>query len=383
MNFKSEIIAYANSIGISKIGFTDAEAFNDIKEILKTRKESGFLSGFEEKDLELRINPKKTMPEAKSIIVIAIPYYRDRAEAAYEKLAKYHGDLARLAWGRDYHFVLRDKLQKIANFIKEQESKFQYKIFVDTGPLVDRHVAYRAGLGWYGYNSLLINEEFGSWFFIGYMINNLLFPIDKPLTNKACQACNLCIKHCPSGAIEAPYSFDAKKCLSYLLQEKSEISRSDRKLVGKKIYGCDICQEVCPHNNQIQIGASEEFYPIDPLTKPDLLKLLTISNKEFKDTYGKTSAGWRGKKILQRNAIIALANYGNKEVLPYLIPLLKDERWEIRKYAIWAIYELDPLQAKIIFKEMFENEKDIELKTKLKYYIEKKVDNKTDSKTDE
>ncbi|SNS76274.1 epoxyqueuosine reductase [Anaerovirgula multivorans] len=371
MTLKEQIVNYAKSIGVSMIGFTSAEAFEDIRGILEERKKLEYLSGFEEKDIDLRIDPKKTMPEAKSILVIALPYYIDEENLQQKETPLFHGELARTAWGKDYHDVVKEKLEKIATFIKGKKEKFDYKSFVDTGPLVDRHVAYRAGLGWYGYNSILMNDEYGSWFFIGYMLNNLEIPSDKPLNNRSCQGCNLCIKHCPKGAIEAPYKFNAKKCLSNILQQKEDIKESDRKSLGKSLYGCDICQQVCPHNKEIKKETEEDFYPKEALHKPDLLQLLSMSNKEFKKTYGETSAGWRGKKILQRNAIIALVNHGDKKTIPYLLPLLQDNRPEIRKYAIWAICELDPFKAYQILMKVKKQEKDEEVLKTIEYYCKK------------
>lgn len=381
LKLKEEIIQYTKAIGIPMVGFTSAEAFEDLRSILEERKKLDYLSGFEEENLELRIDPKKTLPEAKSILVIGVPYYIDENNLPQRHQSKYYGELARTAWGKDYHGILKEKLRSIADFIQKRKEDFSYKIFVDTGPLVDRHVAYRAGLGWYGYNSLLINEEYGSWFFIGYMLMNLALPIDKPLENKVCKGCNLCIEYCPKGAIIEPYKFNAKKCISNILQQKEEIKEEDRKVLGRNLYGCDICQQVCPHNKGLEQNGLTSFYPPGDLYKPDLLKLLTMTNKEFKETYGVTSAGWRGKKVLQRNAIIAIVNHGDKNAIPYLIPLLKDLRPEIRKYAVWGICELDPSQAHGILKNLKEVEKNQEVLKTIDYHLNK-IDFKKDNDND-
>ena len=336
MDLKRDIKHYANSIGIDLIGFTSAEPFEDIRDILEFRKSLGYLSGFEEKDIDLRINPKKTMTNAESIIAIALSYYNEPDDIKNDK-SKFCGKLSRIAWGMDYHIVLREKLEKIAKFIKNKKMDFEYKAFVDTGPLVDRQVAYRAGLGYYGYNSVLINDKYGSWIVIGYMITNLQIEADYPLIDKRCYGCNLCIKNCPTGAIEGAYKFNADKCISNILQQKKEIRGKDRPVLENKIYGCDICQEVCPHNKKIEHTSEDRFSPVKLSPMPDLIELLNIPNKKFKETYGMSSAGWRGKKILQRNAIIALVNHKDKDAIPYLQELLKDSRSEIREYALWGI----------------------------------------------
>ncbi|WP_051569282.1 tRNA epoxyqueuosine(34) reductase QueG [Alkaliphilus transvaalensis] len=339
MDLKIKTKTFANELGIDLIGFTTAEPFKDLESILLRRKELEYLSGFEEKELELRIDPRKTLQTAKSIIVIGQSYYTDESELSNHlqgNRPKYYGELARTAWGKDYHLVLQEKLRALGDFLESQVEGFQYKAFVDTGPLVDRHVAYRAGLGWYGHNSTLINEKYGSWFFIGYMITNQEFEPDQPMDNQ-CLGCNLCIKNCPAGAIEEGFLLNTNKCLSCQLQKKGNIPEEVRGKLGKSLYGCDICQLVCPHNKGVKNTAVREFIPSDSSHLIDLVALLDMSNKEFKVLFQENASGWRGKKVLQRNAIIALVNQGDTEAIKYLQPLLKDPRPEIREYAEWGI----------------------------------------------
>ncbi len=371
MTLKEEIRDYANSIGVPMVGFTGVEPLEDIRELLEKRRDLGYLSGFEEEDLELRLNPKKIMASVRSIIVIAVPYFVEDEQIDKKKIAKYHGELARVAWGQDYHRVLRRKMEMIAGHIKGKEKKLSYKILVDTGPLVDKHIAFYGGLGWYGYNSLLINEEYGSWFFIGSLLTNLDIPQDGPLEQKTCIGCGKCIEYCPTGAIEGPFIFNANKCLSNLLQQKTDLVMDYADKIGKNLYGCDICQEVCPHNRGISRSEGKEFVPREDLYKPNLLKLINISNREFNESYGKTSAGWRGKRVLQRNAIIALANHGDKDAIAYLLPMLEDERPEIRKYSLWAIYQLDASKAIGIFEKVKKYEKDGEIIRFINSYLNK------------
>ncbi|WP_192929585.1 tRNA epoxyqueuosine(34) reductase QueG [Alkaliphilus serpentinus] len=337
MALKEDIIEYSKSLGIDLIGFTSAEAFEELRPILASREALGHLSGFEEGVMEKRINPRLTMEDAESIIVIGQSYYHDVDQ---KNKPRYHGELARTAWGRDYHFVLMEKLTNLAEYIKKLSSNLQYKAFVDTGPLVDRHVAHRAGLGWYGYNSTLINEGYGSWFFIGYLLTNLQLQPDKTLEDQ-CAGCNLCVEQCPGGAIEGPYSFNANKCLSYVLQQRETIPHEKRGNLGNRLYGCDICQLVCPHNKEVKASKEEAFIPKDLPHHVDLVQLINITSKDFKTLFNKNASGWRGKKTLQRNAIIALGNCGDQEAIKYLMPLLKDPRREIREYALGAVYKLD------------------------------------------
>lgn len=335
MQLKTEITAYAKAIGIDLIGFIKAEPFNELRPILEDRKNKGHLSGFEEADIELRINPLKTMENAKSIIVIGQAYYIDDTRLSNEEPQLY-GELARTAWGRDYHIVLKEKLVALGKYIEGLEPKLEYKAFVDTGPLVDRYLAYRAGLGWYGYNNALINKDYGSWFFIGYMLTNIEIGGDDPLEDK-CMGCRRCIEACPGKALEEGQGFNAKKCLSYLLQTKEELTEEERIKLGNRLYGCDICQHVCPHNKDIKEATSEEFLPGELSNKVNIEELLKLTNKEFQKLFSTNASGWRGKKILQRNAIIALGNLKDKRAIPLLQTLLEDPREDIRAYARWAL----------------------------------------------
>ncbi len=339
MQLKTEIISYAKAIGIDLIGFIKAEPFNELRPILEDRKNKGYLSGFEEKDIELRINPLRTMENAKSIIVIGQAYYIDDTRLSNEEPQLY-GELARTAWGRDYHLVLKEKLQALGEYIKGVEPGLEYKSFVDTGPLVDRYLAYKAGLGWYGYNNALINKDYGSWFFIGYMLTNLEIEADAPLEDK-CMGCRRCIEACPGKALEEGQGFNAKKCLSYLLQAKGELTEEERIKLNNRLYGCDICQQVCPHNIGVKGSASEDFIPKELSNKVDIEKLLKLTNKEFQQLFSTNASGWRGKKVLQRNAIIALGNLKDKRAIPLLLTLLEDPREDISEYARWALGRIE------------------------------------------
>ena len=338
MQLKKEIIEYAKDIGIDLIGFTTAEPCHELRPILEERKSKGHLSGFEEDNIELRINPKATMESAKTIIVIGQAYFIDDKKLEKDTQEIY-GEMARTAWGRDYHVVLKEKLNVLAEFIKSKAFYLECKVFVDTGPLVDRYLAYRAGLGWFGYNNSLINQEYGSWFFIGYMLINIEIEADEPLPNK-CKGCRRCIEACPGKALEDGQGFNAKKCVSYLLQTKEELTEVERKSMGNRLYGCDVCQILCPHNKDVKKSTSEDFVPIELPNRVNLEQLLKMSNKEFQQLFSLNASGWRGKKVLQRNAIIALGNLGDVRAIPILIPLLKDPREDIREYVKWALNKL-------------------------------------------
>jgi epoxyqueuosine reductase len=361
---EDKIRSYGKRIGIDLIGFTTTEPFVRIGDVQLKRFEKGYLSGFEEQDVCKRIDPLLTMENVKSIIAIGIGYYH-KGECFGEEP---YGEIARTAWGKDYHYVLREKLLHLMDYTKEIVGDFDYKIFVDTGPLSDREVAYRAGLGWFGKNNMFITKDFGSWVFLGYALTSLILLPDQ-LMAESCLGCNQCIEACPGGALENGHSMNARKCLSYITQTKEEIEEGTRGRMGNAIYGCDVCQNVCPHNARVPHKLEGDFVPIGRTHRPSIGKMILMSNKEFKELYKNTAAGWRGKNNLRRNAIIAAGNAQDIRLLPYLIEALKDDSIIIRKYVVWAIHKIGG-EGKTILKKHLRLEKDQEIIEEIKRYLE-------------
>lgn len=334
-NFNQYIIEKSKELNIDIIGFTDCSPFSDAKEYLLERQRENKQTEFEEKDIDKRIDPLLTLPSCKSIIVLGISYNVDNDEKVDYQLK---GRLSKTTWGIDYHNVLNNKMELLIEEIKKIMD-FEYKYFVDTGPLIDRALAKRAGVGYFGKNCSIINDEYGSFIFLGYILTNLsLTPSDK--VDEKCGDCDLCIKACPTGALEKPYRLNPKKCISYLTQTKDNIPISFRERMGIKLYGCDTCQLVCPKNKDIVKFNHKEFIPEITKGYMDIEELLRISNREFKKKYGEMAGSWRGKTILKRNAIIALGNMKNEENLNLLINELKDPSPMIREYASWAIVNI-------------------------------------------
>ena len=307
------------------IGIGDASPFYDIKPKLEQTE-----IPFVEKDIEKRINPKLIREDAKSIIALGLSYNKVFVGNMDNKP---RGKMSIGAMGLDYHILIKQKLENIKNTLN-----IDGDIFVDTGPLVDREVAKRCGLGQIGKSSNLINKKIGSIFFIGYIITNIeLKPTVSTYEEDLCKDCNKCIRACPSGSILED-GFDYKMCISYLTQKKQLDSEEEKRLINRQIYGCDICQKVCPYNKDVY---REEIYDID-MFYPNIENLLNMSNKEFENSYKKSACGWRGKKILQRNAIIALANYKySEEALNILEKMKDDKREDIKSYVLWAIEKLN------------------------------------------
>ncbi|MCZ8514137.1 tRNA epoxyqueuosine(34) reductase QueG [Paenibacillus filicis] len=338
LRLREELREAAPELGIDKIGFASADPFTELKGILLKHREKGFESGFEERDIEKRVNPALSLEEPQSIISIAVAYPSKLKDPPRSEPGAYRGMLSRSAWGTDYHHVLRSRLERLEAWIQERVPEARMQSMVDTGALVDRAVAERAGIGYVGSNCAVITPEFGSWVYLGEMITNIPFPPDQPITD-SCGDCTICIDACPTGALVGPGQLNAQRCVSFLTQTKGIIEDDElKRKIGNRLYGCDTCQIVCPKNKGIHFDRHPELAPDPEQVKPLLKPLLSMSNREFKERFGTSAAAWRGKKPIQRNAILALGNFRDASSVPQLLELLRaDERPEIRATAAWAL----------------------------------------------
>ncbi|QJX61139.1 tRNA epoxyqueuosine(34) reductase QueG [Niallia circulans] len=359
--FKKDIIAYSKTIGIDKIGFTSASTFEEMKVRLITQQELNYQSGFEEKNIEKRVNPSLLLHQPKSIISIALAYPSKMKERVVSKKGERRGIFCRASWGTDYHVVLKDRLQKLEDYIKERIPDALCKSMVDTGELVDRAVAQRAGIGWSGKNCAIITPEFGSYVYLGEMITNLPIEPDTPMEDQ-CGTCNKCIDVCPTGALVQGGQLNAQRCIAFQTQTKGFLAEEFREKLGNRIYGCDTCQTVCPKNKGIDFHNHPEMEPDPEIAKPLLQPLLFISNKEFKEKYGHISGSWRGKKPIQRNAIIALAHFKEEGAIGDLITVMnKDPRPVIRGTAAWALGKIGGDESKTALESAKQQESDHEV----------------------
>ncbi|MHC5529202.1 tRNA epoxyqueuosine(34) reductase QueG [Priestia megaterium] len=358
---KEEIISYSKEIGIDKIGFASASMFDELKNRLLAQQELGYASGFEEPDIEKRVDPTLVVPKARSIISIALAYPSKLKDAPKSTKEDRRGIFCRASWGQDYHTVLRDRLQKLETFIKEKVPAAILQSMVDTGELSDRAVAERAGIGWSGKNCAIITPEFGSYVYLGEMITDIPFPPDKPIED-GCGTCNKCVDACPTGALVTGRQLNSQRCIAFLTQTKGFLAEEFRSKLGNRLYGCDTCQTVCPENKGKDFHFHPEMEPDPELAKPKLKPLLTMSNREFKEKFGHVSGSWRGKKPIQRNAIIALAHFKDQTAVPDLIELIKnDVRPVIRGTAAWALGKIGDKEALDILMNLREKEKDQEV----------------------
>ncbi|MBO9607919.1 MAG: tRNA epoxyqueuosine(34) reductase QueG [Paenibacillaceae bacterium] len=357
---KEELIAAAPSLGIDKIGFASAEPFLELKQILLDHRAKGFESGFEEPDIDKRTHPELIFDGPRSIVSFAVAYPSKLANPPRSEPGAYRGIISRSSWGEDYHHVLRSRMSRLEDYIRERVPDARMESMVDNGALADRAVAERAGIGWSGKNCAIITPEWGSWVYLGEMITNIPFPPDVPVTEQ-CGDCTLCIDACPTGALVGPGQLNASRCVSFVTQTKGFVSDELKLKIGNRLYGCDTCQVVCPKNKGKNWTHQPELQPDPELVKPLLLPLVGIGNRAFKERYGRSAAAWRGKKPIERNAIIALGNFRDASALPALIERLqRDERPAIRGTAAWAIGRIGGDQAAAALREAQREERDAE-----------------------
>ncbi|MGG0526995.1 tRNA epoxyqueuosine(34) reductase QueG [Bacillus pumilus] len=367
---KEELIQYAKEIGVDKIRFASADTFDSLKDRLILHESLGYLSGFEEPDIEKRTNPSLLLPKAKSIVAIALAYPSKMKDAPRSTKDARRGIFCRASWGTDYHVVLKKKLDMLEEFLRSKHVDIRTKSMVDTGELSDRAVAERAGIGFSAKNCMIITPEFGSYVYLAEMITNIPFEPDEKIEDQ-CGTCNKCVDSCPTGALVNPGQLNSQRCISFLTQTKGFLPDEFRSKIGNRLYGCDTCQIVCPINKGKDFHLHPEMEPDPEIAKPLLKPLLTISNREFKEKYGHVSGSWRGKKPIQRNAILALAHFKDTSALPVLIDLMhKDPRPVIRGTAAWAIGKIGDEELLPELEKALERESDEEAKQEIVKGIE-------------
>lgn len=297
-----------------------------------------------------RVNPQEVLPGAKSIIVLATSYAasdewrvaRGEGESRHPSPATRHGVIARYARYADYHDVLAERLKQFTEFLNGAGGGQARSLwYVDTGPLLERDLAQRAGLGFFGKHTNLISRKLGNWFFISEIITTVELEPDAPERNR-CGTCTRCMVACPTNAIPAPFQLDARRCISYLTIElKGAIPVEFRHAIGNRIYGCDDCLAACPWNKFAREGRVMKQHARNDLKTPDLIELLSLDNAGFKQRFAGTPILRTKRRGLLRNVCVALGNSGDKSALPALAKAAEDPEPLIAEHARWAIAQLE------------------------------------------
>jgi epoxyqueuosine reductase len=251
------------------------------------------------------------------------------------------GWIARYAWGDDYHDVMKAMLERLRERLVSELGPCESRVYVDTGPVVERAYAAEAGVGAWGKNTCLLHPEHGSWFFLGEVITDLDLAADAPRPDP-CGSCTACLEACPTGALPAPYVLDATRCISYLtIEVKGRIPEDRRDGVGRHVFGCDICQDVCPWNRKRRRAGPAGFAPRPGLEAPDLAALAGLDEEGFRARFRRSPVKRAKRRGLLRNVALALGNTRDRSRAPLLERLAADEDPLVREHALWALRKLE------------------------------------------
>ncbi len=302
MKLTNEIVTgKAKAIGFDLVGFAKAEPLKEEIKKLETWISKGFQAGmgYMERNIEKRANVENILTGAKSVISLALNYNTPEKHHSHDD----YGKISRYAWGTDYHLVVWDMLSELEAQLKAVDPSFDSISYVDTGPVMDKAWAVKSGLGWMGKNTNVINKEFGSWLFLSTIITNFEFEFDEKIPD-FCGSCTACIDACPTDAIAEPYIVDSNKCISYLtIENKNNIPQDFKGKFDQWLFGCDICQDVCPWNIKFsQITGNREFYPIEKQTGLNLNNVKSMEKNEFDVRFGRSPVKRTKLKGLKRNA---------------------------------------------------------------------------------
>ena len=367
---KQTVTDYALELGFDLVRVTSSEEFAQDREITLQRLRDGLMDGLPwyHRDRVLRgTNPQELLPGARSIICLGLSYHRPAPSGSPDPLLG--GKVAQYARLQDYHKVIKARMREyVRGLTSRLETPIAARWYVDDGPMLDRAAAARSGLGWFGKNTNILTSSHGSWIFLGQVIPDLDLEPDPPL-KKTCGSCVRCIDACPTGAIVAPYVIDNTRCISYLtIENRGPIPRELRPKMLDWVFGCDICQDVCPVNRNALTGDSalwkQEAVGSPPAAKMDILDLvdlLELTEDEFRQRF-KGSPILRAKREgLQRNACVALGNLGDPSAVPALSKVLAHSSPLVRGHAAWALGQIGTNESREALEAIRSREGDYEV----------------------
>jgi len=375
----------AYALGFDLVRVTTAEPFHEAESALKERIAEGLMGGldwFTATRAEVSASPRALLPFARSVIALGTFYLSD-APRDLTQPGDPHGQVSCYAWGDDYHEVIRQRLDQLAAEVRSFAAPGQEKtiVFCDTGRMVDRAVAQRSGLGWYGKNTCILTKGWGSWVFLSELVTSLDLEPDAAV-GANCGRCEICLHACPTGAFVAPYVLDNRRCISYLTIElKGSIPLELRPLIGNRVFGCDVCQEVCPVNRVAERrlrasgklgvrGERLEFQPRTPAaSNPALIELLALDEEAFRERFRHSAIKRAKRRGLLRNVCVALGNIGDPVAVPALIQALSDVEPLVRGHAAWALGRIGGEKARAALHAALETEADSKVRQELRYAL--------------
>ena len=358
----TQIRQAARELGFDLAGVSSIEPLHRDDHAFQEWCDRGYAAGmhYMTRRPELNAHPLVLVPYARSVITLAVNHYVAAPEFQHQRR---FGRVARYAWGRDYHDVVKPRLQTLAARIEQLAGReIHARCFVDAVPLLERAIAARAGVGFFGKNTNLLQPQSGSWFFLSEILLDLDLPAGDKAVTVSCGTCQRCLDACPTDAFVGPYVLDSGKCISYLtIENKGPIPRELRPAIGEWIFGCDVCQDVCPFNRFASDTQWPDFHPeagVGP--RLDLVGLLSIANdEEFRARFRGTALTRPKRRGLLRNAAVAAANIGVTAAVPVLIALVESEAEAlVRSHSLWALGKLASERARPLAERAFKNDPD-------------------------
>lgn len=334
---KDEVLALSREVARSDIEVRIAPAFVDerTRERLREAFRRGDFAtwGYDDDRAARATDPNSILDGAKSVICVAFPY-----ATKVPSRSRLEGRVSNYAWSTDYHSRILRTLRKISERIDERAGGPVTAVACDTKPIAERAFAARAGIGWIGKHTNLISPRLGSYVFLGEIVTTLELEPDVPL-HKSCGACHRCIDVCPTGALRGDYSIEAGRCIADLTQRTDSIPRELRPLIGEWVWGCDLCQEVCPPTQRAGTRGGDENAAVNSSVRaPELTKLLCLRAGEYRRAFAPTAMGWRGAAVLRRNAAVALGNALDRATVPAMLAALEVEPHPmVRAHVAWAL----------------------------------------------
>ena len=341
IKLKEQLATEARKVGFVDIRFTDAKieraAFKNFRDFI----DAGFNGQmiWLKNNLDWRGNPKLMWHDVQSIIVLA-ENYNPGFDPLHELKFKDKANISVYARGIDYHKILKKKLKSLASkLVSISKGRAQVKVFVDTAPIMEKHLGERAGIGWQGKHTNLLSAKFGNWIFLGFIFTSLEFPIDEPDENH-CGSCRSCLDICPTNAFISPYRLDARRCISYLtIEHKGPVDLDLRALLGNRVYGCDDCLAVCPWN-KFSKKASEIRYSNHSRENKDLGEFVGLDDKGFRSEFAGSAVKRIGRDRFIRNVLYAIGNSGNSSYKDAVEKLTQDQDHAVVDAAYWALSKL-------------------------------------------
>ena len=362
-----QIQARAHELGFERIGIIPAARSETIARYREWL-ENGYAGKMHylKRHLPLKTDVRQLLTEAKSVISLAMNYYTVEPPKAFATDPG-RGQISRYAWGDDYHELIRERLLQLVEFIQQTaEKELKTRVCVDTAPIIEREYAQKAGIGWIGKNTNLIHWRSGSWYFLSEVLVNVDLESETPALRGSCGTCTRCIEECPTDAIIEPNLLDSRRCISYLTIElKERIPKPLRTKMGNLIFGCDICQEVCPWNSKAVPTTEPAFHPRDGNLTPQLLSLVGMTQQEFSRRFKGSPIKRAKRRGFLRNVLVAIGNWGERRAVPALKGAVADDEPLIRSHAAWALGRIGGETAKRILQTRLTVETEPEVITEI------------------